>query len=203
MTKNKNIKKINMILITLASLLLGTTFIAPLWSISLWAPQYPEGLSMSIWSHKFTGDVSTINILNHYIGMQAIHENSFPELQYFPMMFGILIAFGILTALIYKRVIIYAWTTSLLSFASWGLYDFWKWEYNFGHELSSDAPIKMEEMTYQPPLIGTKDFLNIQASSWPGLAGYAFTTSILLSIIVCILLYIDSQKNKVALVKLY
>jgi copper chaperone NosL len=188
-------KKLNRIGILLASVLLVTTYIFPLWSISLWAPQYPEGLSMQIWSSKFTGDVQTINILNHYIGMHAIQESSFPELQYFKIVFGILIGLGLLTAFFYKRVMVYIWTTSMIAFALWGLYDFWKWEFDFGHNLNPAAAIKMEDMVYQPPLIGTKEFLNIQATAWPELAGYGFTLAVLLSIAATVVCYIESKKS--------
>jgi copper chaperone NosL len=186
--------KLNRILVLLASVLLVTTYIFPLWEISLWAPQYPEGLSMQIWSSKFTGDVQTINILNHYIGMQAIQESSFPELQYFKIIFGILIGLGLITAFLNKRFMVYLWTVSMLSFAFWGLYDFWKWEYEFGHNLNPDAAIKMDDMVYQPPLLGTKDFLNIQASSWPELAGMAFTLAVVLSLVVSVLCIIEGKK---------
>lgn len=182
--------KLTRILVLIASVLLVLTFFFPLWRISIWAPQYPEGLSMQIWSHKFTGDVQTINILNHYIGMQAIEESSFPELQYFKIIFGILIGFGLLTTLINKRFVVYMWTLSMLGFAFWGLYDFWKWEYEFGHNLNPDAAIKMDDMVYQPPLIGTKQFLNIDATSLPEFAGYAFALSVFLAVaasVVCTL----------------
>lgn len=186
--------KLNRILILLASVLLMTTYIFPLWQISLWAPQYPEGLGMQIWSSKFTGEMQTINILNHYIGMQAIHENSFPELQYFKYIFGALIILGLLTALFKKRFMVYIWTTSMMGFAFWGLYDFWKWEYEFGHNLNPDAAIKMDDMVYQPPLIGTKDFLNVQASSWPEIAGVAFALAVLISVVVMARCLLDSKK---------
>ena len=63
-------------------------FLFPLWSISLEAPQFPEGINMYIWVNQITGDTEStlqnMNILNHYIGMQKIEPDSIPELQYFP-----------------------------------------------------------------------------------------------------------------------
>ncbi|HEX7069478.1 MAG TPA: hypothetical protein VF190_01680, partial [Rhodothermales bacterium] len=35
------------------------------------------------------------------------------------------------------------------------------------------AIIKVPGMTYQPPLIGVKQLLNIRASSWPWIGGWA------------------------------
>ena len=46
-------------------------FTAPLWNISMKAPQYPQGLSLDIYAHKVEGgnagnDIQEINTLNHY-----------------------------------------------------------------------------------------------------------------------------------------
>jgi copper chaperone NosL len=63
-------KKISRIIIIVSSLAMITAFFTPIWDISLEAPQYPEGLGMKIWIDKITGDLNTINGLNHYIGMK-------------------------------------------------------------------------------------------------------------------------------------
>jgi len=188
--------RLSQILLALSASLLSFSFFTPLWKIELWAPQYPEGLSMSIWSHKLTGDITTINILNHYIGMSPIDAASFPELQFFPIIFSVLILTGLGAALLGRRCISNTWVFGLLAFALWALYDFYKWEYKFGHELNPDAAIKMEDMVYQPPLIGTKEFLNITATSWPSWAGVAFSLSVLLALAVLFLEY-KSVDNKI------
>jgi copper chaperone NosL len=175
------------LLLLVSAPLLLAGFIFPLWKISLWAPQYPEGLSLSIWINKFTGDVQTVNILNHYVGMAKISEESFPELLLFPKIFIALAIFAILTAIIGRKWISTLFAAGIISFALWALVDFYNWEYRFGHELNPDAAIKMEDMVYQPPLLGEKTFLNISASSWPDLAGYAFTIAVLISIGVVII----------------
>jgi copper chaperone NosL len=48
-----------------------------------------------------------------------------------------------------------------------GLIDFYMWGYDYGHNLNPRAPIKVPGMSYQPPLIGCKQLLNINACSWP------------------------------------
>lgn len=173
----------NRFLLLVSSGLLLTTFFFPLWTINLWAPQYPEGLSISIWSSKLTGDIQTINILNHYIGMAPIQEETFPELRVFPKVFSLLILFGLSASLLGRQFLIQLWTLSVMTFAVLAIYDFYLWEYKFGRELNPDAAIKMEDMVYQPPLIGEKLFLNISASSWPSIAGYCFTVAALLATI--------------------
>lgn len=174
-------KNIPRILFFVAGLLLATTFFLPMWQIQLWAPQYPEGLSLYIWADKFTGDVQTVNILNHYIGMAKIEAEAFPELKMFPVAFGILLGAAFLVAIIGRRLFAYLWTAGVVGFASWSMLDFYNWEYKFGRNLNPDAAIKMDDMIYQPPLIGSQQFLNITASSWPSWAGFAFTASILVA----------------------
>lgn len=45
--------------------------------------------------------------------------------------------------------------------------DFWRWEYDYGHNLDPNAAIIVPGMAYQPPLIGFKQLLNFGAYSIP------------------------------------
>jgi copper chaperone NosL len=186
-------------LLALASLLLVLTYFFPLWRIQLIAPQYPEGLRMYIWVNKITGgtefDLYNINLLNHYIGMKTIEPHSIPELKVLPFIVGFLIAFGLLSAALGKRGLLYAWVLSFLSLALLGLADFYKWEYDYGHNLNPNAPIKIPGLAYQPPLIGTKQLLNMTASSFPDIGGYIAVISLLLGFLAMVL-ELKSSKAK-------
>ena len=171
------------IAVLVASVLLILVFFFPLWQIELIAPQYPEGLRLQIWISKVAGDVRNINVLNHYIGMSKVEPDKIPELSWFPYLFGFFAASGLLVAALNRKLLLQIWSAGLLSFAVWGLYDFYRWEYRFGHELSEDAPMKLED-SYQPPLIGTKQILNITASSWPMTGGFAFSGAAILAMLV-------------------
>ena len=174
------------ILMAIGSLALGLLFVTPLWHIGLKAPQYPEGLGMYIWVNQMTGekpqDLNSINGLNHYIGMKEIVPESFPELRYMPIAVGALIGLGLLAALWLARYVastlwgnrkgLYAWTGVFLAGALAGLADFWRWGYQYGHQLNPRAAIKIEGMSYQPPLLGSKQLLNFHATSWPGVGGW-------------------------------
>jgi copper chaperone NosL len=190
--------RVDRILIALSSLILALTYFFPLWKISLWAPQYPEGLSLHIWTSKLTGDIQTINILNHYIGMAHIDAASFNELKYFPIVFGVLIGLGLLSSILNKRYLLYGWTLTLVVFSVIALYDFWAWEYRFGHELNPDAAIKMEDMVYQPPLFGEKVFLNIVATAYPGLAGWAMMITVIAALLVSTKTFRSHRKGDIA-----
>lgn len=150
-----------------------TAFFLPLWQIVLEAPQYPEGLGMKIWLNGITGSIDQINGLNHYIGMKVIIPEDFWEFKVVPYLFGALVVLGYLTALINKRSLLWLWVVTLVVFAVAGLTDFYLWEYDYGHNLDPRAAIKVEGMTYQPPLIGYKQLLNFLAGSFPDLGGIA------------------------------
>lgn len=175
--------------LVIAAALLGMVHFFPLWKISLWAPQYPEGLNMFIWSSHLSGDVQTVSTLNHYIGMAPIHQDAFAEMKYFPLIFDGLAVWALLTAVIGRRELFFGWVAGLAGFSLWSLYDFWAWEYKFGHELSADAPMSMEGMVYQPPLIGEKQFLNVTATSWPDWAGLAFAIVVTGAVVTAIVMF--------------
>ena len=170
------------IAIAAAALTLGVAYISPLWHIGLVAPQYPEGIGMYIWADTITGqkpnDLNSINNLNHYIGMKAIVADSIPELRLMPRILAGLIAFGIITAVVGKRKLLYAWTGVFAVIAMVGLADFWYWGYDYGHNLDPTAAIKIPGLSYQPPVFGSKQLLNFTANSWPGLGGWAIVAAL-------------------------
>lgn len=191
-----HLAKRSRILALLSALLMAGSFFVPIWRISLDAPQYPEGLGMVIWIHRMTGegpnDIQNVNLLNHYIGMRPIAPNEIPELRYMPWILGGIV---VLTAAIYWIPRVYMALLSVVAIAISalaGLGDFWKWEYDYGHYLNPDAPIRIEGMTYQPPLLACKQLMNITACSYPHVG------SILIFAALGILIYILVQERSKA-----
>lgn len=165
-------KKLTKILIIASSLAMITAFLTPIWMIDLEAPQYPEGLGMQIWISKITGDLNTINGLNHYIGMKKIEPDSIKELTVMPYILGGLIAFGIITAIAGKKKLLAVFAVVFLIAGIAGGVDFYMWEYDYGHDLDPTAAIVVPGMSYQPPLIGSKQLLNFVAHSYPDTGGW-------------------------------
>jgi len=189
---HQHMSRLSRTLTAIGALLLAALYIVPLWSIQLFAPQYPEGLGMSIRLTTVVGnrpnDLQTINQLNHYIGMKAIDPDGIPELRYFPIVVAVLIALGLLAAVLGKRRLVIAWLGGLAAFGATGLVDFWRWSYDYGHNLDFEhAVIKVPGMTYQPPIIGTKQLLNFSASSWPALGAYIALAAFALGIIALVI----------------
>jgi copper chaperone NosL len=156
----------------------------PLWKITLYAPQYPQGIRMYIWIHKITGDdaytLQNINILNHYVGMKDIDPHAVPELHYFPYVLAGIILLGLIAWLMKKRWLYLSWALLYTLAGTVAIYDFYRWEYDYGHHLDPKAPIKVPGMAYQPPLIGLKHLLNFTAISLPERAAGFMLISIIL-----------------------
>ena len=179
------------IILVIASLLLFLTFLFPIWSINLEAPQYPEGIGLKIWINQITGlkpnDLANINGLNHYIGMKEIVPDAIPELKIMPFIIIFMIIFGLVNAFTGKRFLVYSWIILFVILAAIGLYDFYLWEYDYGHNLNPHAAIKIPGMAYQPPLIGSKMLLNFNAISMPDIGFYVLAFAVALAIIALIL----------------
>jgi copper chaperone NosL len=177
--------KLTRIICLSAVLLMTLAFLFPMWSIDLHAPQYPEGIGLHIWINKITGknanDLKNINGLNHYIGMKEIHPESIPELKIMPWLIGFMILLGIGAAVLGRKKFVYFWIILMLIIMSVGLVDFYMWEYDYGHDLNPKAAIKIPGMSYQPPLIGSKQLLNMRTSSWPHVGGWAIMLSVALA----------------------
>ena len=173
------------VLVATSALLLVGLYALPIWSIRLTAPQYPEGIGMYIGIDTIVGatefDLSKINKLNHYIGMRPILPEAIPELRFMPWVLGALIIAGLIVAGIGSRRAVIGWLVAFVLLGAAGLADFYRWGYTYGHDLDPDAVIEVPGMTYQPPLIGTKQLLNFRATSWPASGGWLAGISFILA----------------------
>jgi copper chaperone NosL len=138
-------------------------------------------LALKIYAGKLGGDVDIVNGLNHYIGMKTLHADDFIEFTILPYCIIFFVLLLLVTALVNKKRLLYITTGLFIAFAILAMVDFWKWEYNYGHNLNPDAAIQVPGMSYQPPLIGYKQLLNFGAFSIPDTGGWLFiATGVLL-----------------------
>src|SRR5690606_22166465 len=105
--------------------------------------------------------------VNHYIGMRHIGNEMFPEFSFLIYVIGAMLAIGMAAFLIGKRWSLYLFLGLLSLFGIAVLADMYRWGYQYGHNLDPKAAIKVEGMSYQPPLIGYKELLNFLAYSGP------------------------------------
>lgn len=159
------------------------------------APQYPEGLKLLIYANKLTGNVDIINGLNHYIGMKTLHTSDFSEFKILP---GIIIFFVLsfmAVAIAGKRKWLNILCILFIAFGIIAMFDFWRWEYNYGHNLNPEAAIIVPGMAYQPPLIGFKQLLNFGAYSMPDIGGWIFVAVGVLLLGIVILEWRRNKRN--------
>ena len=173
------------ILMATAGLVLLILFFVPMWRISLIAPQYPDGVHMFIYidhlGGKEPGTIQNINILNHYIGMKYIVPESIPELKFFPYVTVFFTLTALLIAWINKKKAYMIWTIVFILALIAAMYDFYLWEYDYGHSLDPNAIMKFEGESFQPPLLGSKKLLNFIAKSYPHIGGYFIGLSVILA----------------------
>lgn len=151
------------------------SYVTPMWRISMYAPQYPKGLYLNIYSYKLAAGnegqhLQEINTLNHYIGMKHLDRTELSDLDWLPFGFGLL-------ALLALRVAAIGTTRSLIDLTVINLYvctfAFARFIYRlylYGHDLAPDAPVKVEPFT--PAIFGTKQIANFTTHSFPAIGGY-------------------------------
>ena len=169
---NNKLSVTSRILVAFASGALIAVFFLPVWRIDLFAPQYPEGLTMNIWINGLSGDVDVINGLNHYIGMKHITVGMFPEFKFLPYVVGFFMLFGVSVAISGSRKFLTGYLGLTIIGGALAMYDFYKWGYDYGHNLDPTAPIQVPGLFYQPPLFGHKRLLNFDAYSFPDVGGW-------------------------------
>lgn len=200
--KNSNISTIARALLIICGLGLLVVLFTPMWRIDLDAPQYPEGLRLLIYANKLAGNVDIINGLNHYIGMKTLHADDFMEFKILP---GIIVFFALLfivAAFIAKRKWLNIACILFVAFGVVAMVDFWRWEYDYGHNLNPDAAIIVPGMAYQPPLIGFKQLLNFGAYSMPDIGGWIFVAVGVILLGITILEWRRGKKNTASITPL-
>lgn len=160
------------ILLFLSALAIAGSLFLPIWRIELDAPQYPEGLNLQIFAGKLGGNVDIVNGLNHYIGMKTLHTEDFVEFTLLPYILGAFAFTAFLVALFGSKRTLTVLFVAFVVFGVVSMVDFWRWEYDYGHDLNPDAAIVVPGMAYQPPLIGFKQLLNFGAYSIPDTGGW-------------------------------
>lgn len=164
------------LLLLVAFLLLIPTYLMPLWKLTMFAPQYPDGLRLQIYSYKLEGgnhgqDVKEINVLNHDIGMKELTTSEFTEFKWIPFVVGML-------ALLFLRAPVHGKLSDLIDvvvlYLYFGLFSLWSFGYelySYGHNLAPTASVKVAP--FMPPIFGHKKLANFEVYSYPAAGSYA------------------------------
>ena len=183
--KISNLTLQSKVMLLIAGLLFIGSLFVPMWRIELAAPQYPEGLVLQLHADKIGGDVDIINGLNHYIGMATLHTENFFEFKVLPYVFSAFALISFALIFVNNRKAVSGFLIVFILFVAVAGVDFYRWNYEYGHNLNPDAAIKVPGMSYQPPLLGYKQLLNFGAYSIPDTGGWMLTgAGILIGLVV-------------------
>src|SRR5512145_1724281 len=173
-----------------AAVLLTVALTLPLWNLTMFAPQYQEGLRLDIYSQRLQGanrgqDLKEINLLNHYIGMRDLVDEDFTEFKWMPFAIGVL-------ALLFLRSAVHgtmaSLTDSFVLFCYFGLFSLWSFGYKlymYGHDLAPTAAVKVPPFT--PPMYGYKKLANFEVYSYPAPGSYLMASAALLLLVAVLL----------------
>ena len=145
-----------------AAALVAWSSTLPLWTMTMRAPQYPAGLKLLAYGTWMTGDVSELNILNHYIGMPGLHAPAL-ETAIFPYAVAALVLLCVLAPLHrmlrrFAMVAVILTPIGILADLQWRVYE-------FGHSLNPEAPIRLAAFT--PKVIGSTAMGNFKSFGMP------------------------------------
>ena len=171
------------LMVLVATLFLAVTYLLPLWNLTMFAPQYPDGLRLDIYSYTLVGgnngqDIKEINVLNHYIGMRDLVNEEFTEFQWMPFVIGAL-------GLLMLRAVVHGTVTALVDvtmlFMYFGAFSLWSFGYKlyrYGHDLDPKAAVQVPP--FMPPIFGYQQIANFEVYSYPRASSYAMTGAIVL-----------------------
>ncbi len=187
--------------VVVASLLLLAALFQPLWDITLYSNQYPDGLDVLVGAGGFQAgrggtDLVEINTLNHYIGMKALDPADIPELKWIGVA---LVAFVLLAfrAAVFGRIGNVA--DLFVLFMCFGGASFWMFYarlHQYGHNLDPRAAVKVQPFT--PPLFGTQQLANFTVESYPAMATYllaAFGAALVVAILLSLRMTLKAPKT--------
>ena len=182
-----------LLLMLLVPLLLAV--IAPIWQLRFDAPQYPDGLTLNIYTYTVTGDVQEVNTLNHYIGMAKIDRAALSDLTFLPFAIGV---FGLLLLRVAALGDLRSLADLVALYSYFGMFSFARFAYTlyvFGHNLDPKAPFKMEPFT--PTLLGTGTVANFTITSLPA-RGSLYLGAVGLVLIVMLVVMMRQQRAEAA-----
>jgi nitrous oxidase accessory protein len=141
------------VLVLLGAAALAVSPQYPFWRLRLFAPQYPRGLTVVAYPDRLVGDVSEIDLLNHYIGMRELEQAAPRERLIAGPTIAILAACMVVAVLLPWR-----WSVLLLIpamlFPPLFLADLWWWLRDSGLHLDPKAPLSSSIKPFVPQLLG-------------------------------------------------
>ena len=149
-----------------ALLLASTRF--PIWRAHFSAPQYPQGLDISAYGDKVTGDMGEINEISHYIGMPPFNFVGMPEMKLWLPVILAAVALVIVAVVTRRRWLRRLACTGLWLIPVGALADVQFRLWQTGHSLDPTSPLRVPPFT--PKVVGPTSLMNFRLWAYPGSA---------------------------------
>jgi hypothetical protein len=188
-------------LLILAALLLSLAYLAPLWKLTMFAPQHPDGLRLSVYSYKLAGghdgrDIKETNLLLHSLGMRDLAEADFTEFHWIPFVVGAVALLLVRCAVLGNLSTI---VDLLVLFAYFGLFSLWSFGYKlheYGRNLAATAAASVPP--FAPPIFGHKASGGFEVFSFPGPGTYALLAAFVLVAVAALLARREAREGLAA-----
>lgn len=179
-------------LFLLAALLLLVSIFQPYWHMTLFAPQYPKGLTVHAYLNNLEGDVSELDGLNHYIGMRPLAEAASFEKSISVIGVVVLVLLVLAAVFVHNR-----WAALLalpaLLFPVIFLLDLQFWLANFGTNLDPTAALSSSVKPFVPKVLGEGLIAQFKTVATPGVGLWL---AMLASLLILIGLYFHRRAYK-------
>lgn len=169
-------------LLTGAAVLLIISTFLPYWRITLYAPQYPNGLTVVSYVNRLGGRVDEVNILNQYIGMKPLEDAAHTEKRVAAAMIVVI------ALLLVAATEIHSPWAALLSipavlFPLGFLADLQFWLADFGLHLDPNAPLNLSVKPFVPRALGVGHIGQFESLALP-------SAGLILSIVASVLIVV-------------
>jgi len=153
-----------MLLIGAAALLVISVFL-PYWRMRLNAPQYPNGLFVTVYVNRMVGDIREIDGLNHYIGMAPLEQAAQIERSLAPIALAVIVLMIVGVAFIHSKwLAIFA--IPAMTFPVIFLADMWIWLWYYGNNLDPTAALSSSIEPFTPMILGTGHVGQFSTTAW-------------------------------------
>ncbi len=162
------------ILLVAAALLVVPAILLPLWTITLVAPQQPQGLRLEISSDHLAvpnGDLDQVNALHRAIGMRDLSPRNFAEFRWIPFVLGAMGLLFLRGAALGRLVTLVDLFVLDVYFGLFALWSFGRNLREYGSHIAADAPIKVAP--FHPRLWGQQSVGPLEVLSSPSAGAYA------------------------------
>lgn len=179
-------------LLMAAAFILIISMFLPYWKMTLYAPQYPQGLKVHVYVNELRGDVEEIDELNHYLGMPKLDSGGKLERN---LSRFLLIA---LAMLLIAGVFVHNQWAGIFALPAIGfplvmLADLKYILYKFGHSIDPTSALGSAVKPFTPPLFGKGKIGQFETISFPEAGLYLASISV---IVLIVALYLHRRAYK-------